>query len=291
MLLFLVILLGKAYKNNNKCYSCDSNCKTCSFDISIFTNSNCTSCEENKYLSDGKCLDIIIPNTTNVVQIAETSLDIIIPNSKNYVEVSEIVEFIDIIPLIKCSKENPFEMVENNTCVNNCTIMERLNGLCIINYESKDNEENKEIEEKAINNIKREMKNLNTSYIDNGEDIMIKQKYSTITISSTKNQRNQKSYNKTNIDLCDCEYILKDKYNISYNKSLYILKLDIEQEGFQFPIIEYEVYYPLFGTSNIKLNLTSCIDYKINLSIPALLSDNLQNMAQIFLYPIEKMNL
>ena len=261
--------------NNNKCYSCDSNCKTCSFDISIFTNSNCTSCEENKFLSDGKCLDIIIPSTTNVVQIAKTSLDIIIPNSKNYVEVSEIVEFIDNVPLKKCSKENPFEMVENTTCVNNCTIMERLNGLCIINYESKDNEENKEIEEKAINNIKREMKNLNTSYIDNGEDIMIKQKYSTITISSTKNQRNQKSYNKTNIDLCDCEYILKDKYNISYNKSLYILKLDIEREGFQFPIIEYEVYYPLFGTSNIKLNLTSCIDYKINLSIPALLSDNI----------------
>jgi len=45
------------YTYNNKCYSCDSNCKTCSFDENILINSNFTSCEPNKYLYMGNCID------------------------------------------------------------------------------------------------------------------------------------------------------------------------------------------------------------------------------------------
>ena len=59
---------------------------------------------------------------------------------------------------------------------------------------------------------------------------------------------------------------------------MYILIIDVKQEGLKIPKIEYEVYYPLFGTSLIKLNLTSCENIKIDLSIPVILSDSLDKI-------------
>ena len=68
---------------------------------------------------------------------------------------------------------------------------------------------------------------------------------------------------------------IKEEYNIPKNKSLYILKIDVKQEGYQIPKIIYEVYYPLFGNNLIKLNLTVCEGIKIDISIPIKLPDNL----------------
>ena len=82
----------------------------------------------------------------------------------------------------------------------------------------------------------------------------------------------------TTIDLGECEYKIKDEYNIPKNKSLYILKIDVKQEGLKIPKIEYEVYYPLFGRELIKLNLTVCENSKIDLSIPVILSDSLDKI-------------
>ena len=108
--------------------------------------------------------------------------------------------------------------------------------------------------------------------------MVIKQKYSTITISTTENQKNEKSLNVSTIDFGECEDKIKEEYNIPKNKSLYILKIDVRQEGIKIPKIEYEVYYPLFGKSLIKLNLTVCQDYKIDLSIPVVLTDNIDKI-------------
>ena len=215
-------------------------------------------------------------STTTVPEITEvTEINIF---NKDYLtsilETTKRIEINTIINDIKCTKEYPFKMVKTHTCVNNCTIVERQKGLCIINYELKDNEDNKEIEEKVIQDVKEEMKNLNISEVDKG-DIIIKQKSSTITISTSDNQKNGKSPNTTNIDLGQCEDKIKEAYNIPKNKSLYILKLEVKQEGLQIPKIDYEVYYPLFGGENIKLNLTACSDLKIDISIPASISDNI----------------
>ena len=179
----------------------------------------------------------------------------------------------------KCSREFPFEIIKTQQCVNNCSISERQKNLCKINYESQDNKINNEAEEKAVENIKEELtKEFNTSDIDKGTNIVIEQKGSTITISTTENQKNEKSSNMTTIDLGECEYKIKDEYNIPKNKSLYILKIDVKQEGLKIPKIEYEVYYPLFGRELIKLNLTVCENSKIDLSIPVILSDSLDKI-------------
>ena len=166
-------------------------------------------------------------------------------------------------------------MIGTQECVNNCSINEREKGICKINYISQD-ENNKESEEKAVENIKEQLtKDFNTSDVDYGKDIVIKQQYSTITITTTENQKKEKSSNSTTIDLGECENIIKDEYNISKNKSLYILKIDVKQKGLKIPKIVYEVYYPLFGDNLIKLNLTVCKNSKIVISIPVALTEDI----------------
>ena len=130
-----------------------------------------------------------------------------------------------------------------------------------------------------MENIQEEItKDFDTSEIDKGGNIVIQQKDSTITISSTDNQKNEKSSNSSSIDLGECENKIKDEYNIPRNKPLYILKLDVKQEGFKTPKIEYEVYYPLFNKGLIKLNMTACANLKIDLSIPMVLSDDIDKV-------------
>ena len=61
---------------------------------------------------------------------------------------------------------------------------------------------------------------------------------------------------------------------------MYILKIDVNQEGLKIPKIKYEVYYPLFGDSLIKLNLTVCKNSKIDLSIPTVITESLDKVNQ-----------
>ena len=78
------------------------------------------------------------------------------------------------------------------------------------------------------------------------------------------------------MDLGECEYLLKKDYNISINDSLYILQIISEEEGMRIPKIEYEVYYPLYSSNNLtKLNLSSCKDTKIEISIAVKINDTL----------------
>ena len=88
----------------------------------------------------------------------------------------------------------------------------------------------------------------------------------------------KKKLNISTIDLGECENKIKEEYNIPKNKSLYILKIDVKQDGLKIPKIEYEVYYPLFGKSLIKLNLTSCKNSKIELSIPVTFTESLDKI-------------
>ena len=99
-------------------------------------------------------------------------------------------------------------------------------------------------------------------------------------ITNSENQRRQKTLNisLTTIDLGECETKLKQEYNISKNKSLYIFKVDILQDGLKIPKIEYEVYYPLHGKNLIKLNLTICQGVKMEFLIPVNIN---QEMDQI----------
>ena len=181
---------------------------------------------------------------------------------------------------IKCTKEFPFEEIETQECINSCSIFERQKKICKSNYISNETDSSKTIQDVAIDNVKEDLAtNFNTSDIDNGENIVIEDENSTLTITTTENQKNNEiNKNSTTINLGKCETKLKEHYKIPKNKSLYILKLDVAQEGMKIPKIEYEVYYPINGSNLEKLDLKICEDTKIEISIPVELNENIDKL-------------
>ena len=97
-----------------------------------------------------------------------------------------------------------------------------------------------------------------------------------ITLTTTSLQKENQDKNKTTIDLKECENKLKDFYKIPENESLYIIKIDINEEGMKIPIIEYEVYYPLNANNFTKLNLSICEGTKIDILIPISINDDIE---------------
>ena len=87
-------------------------------------------------------------------------------------------------------------------------------------------------------------------------------------LTTTYIQKLNKHKNLSSIDFRECEYKLKDEYNISKNDSLYILKLDVEEKGMKIPKIEYELYYPFDNNELSVLNLSFCLNNKIDIFIP-----------------------
>ena len=99
----------------------------------------------------------------------------------------------------------------------------------------------------------------------------------TITLTTTENQKNNINNNLTKIDLGQCENLLREVYNI-HNKTIYMKKIDIVQEGIQIPKIKYDVYCKLNSSNLIKLYLTVCKNSKISLSIPIEISESLEKL-------------
>ena len=164
--------------------------------------------------------------------------------------------------------------LENNIsydilCSESCSLLQ------INNTIYKFNNKNIDEQEKMVANIRGEIiKGINTSELDNGEDIIIYGEDANVTI--TKNRLNPK-YGISRIDLGECETKLKNDYNISQNESLYMLKMDVKQDGYNIPKIEYEVYYPINNDSKLHLlNLSNCEDLNINIYLYLNLDGNLE---------------
>jgi len=214
---------------------------------------NCTKYDEYKYTFRNQCLNNCPPNTEKLGYYCK----------------------------IICPKESPFEIIKTQECVSNCGINDLENNICIINYIS--NETNEKIEEEMVNNIQEDLSNgYDTTNIDEGKDVIIEQKNSksTITISSTENQKkneNEKN-NITTINLGECETKLKEHYKIPKDKYLYILRIDVPQEGTNMLKMGYEVYYPLNGKNLEKLNLSYCEKAKVDISIPFEITEDMDKL-------------
>ena len=239
---------------------------------------NCTEDNIYKYEFQKKCYDNCPLNSTE--RKNKTNPDELIYSGNKY--------FCKPI----CNEQFPFELVNSQECIKNCPLKNILDKSCVLNYISKESEEsgNKEVENKnnkeeiikeydmIIENIEIGFtsNDFDTSNIEKGNDDIIENKQMTITLTTTKNQKNDKNnINKTIIELGDCEYSLKKAYDIPENESLFIKKLDINQDGMQIPKIEYDVYYKLNGTNLVKLNLSFCKKNKMNLFLPVKITENI----------------
>ena len=144
-----------------------------------------------------------------------------------------------------------------------------------------DNNNNEKINNQIEIKMQKLLMNLtnnayNSTLIDNKIQLITKNKTIYITFTSTYEQNmNEDKNNETTINLGLCENKLKDPYNISYNNSLYILKIDINETGMKIPKIEYEVYYPLYDLNLEKLDLSKCENIRVELSIPVYLDNDI----------------
>ena len=166
-----------------------------------------------------------------------------------------------------CYIDNPYNIISDTT-INNIT------DTIIITYSDK-KIDIKNKTELIKSNIERIFNELNLTEINNGMDKKIIEKDLVIILTSTLNQRINEDKNNISMNLGECENKLKNDYNISNNDSLYILQIISEESGMKIPKIEYEVYYPLYNNNLAKLNLTSCKDTKIEISISVKINDTL----------------
>ena len=170
----------------------------------------------------------------------------------------------------ECPNDTPYENLENNECIKECKATELFTGLCKINNDSP------EIKDNMMENIKEELMNGGLDFLlDNmtkGEkvDLVMKDDKAIYQFTTTENQNdNEQNSNISIINLGECEYKLKDYYNIDEKEPLLIYKIDIYEEGILSPKVEYEIYN---SKTKEQLNLTVCNDIKINILIPALIN-------------------
>ena len=116
----------------------------------------------------------------------------------------------------------------------------------------------------------------------NGEEIIFEGKdnffYQLTNLENELNNLDKKNNNSnrfSKIDLGDCENVLRDEYNLGDNVSLLILKYEKISNISSERYLQYEVYESL---NKKRLNLSLCKDIPIDVYIPVMLSDKIQNL-------------
>ena len=147
------------------------------------------------------------------------------------------------------------------------SILSFVNDLLISNNTKSFNSSYMEKQDQILEKVQDIINNgLDTTDIKKGNDITMNTGTVNYTITTTSNQKNNKNNNVSTINLGECENKLKEKYNISKNDTLYILKVDVLIDSIK--KVEYDAYYPFFSNILTKLDLSICKDIKIDISIP-----------------------
>ena len=132
-----------------------------------------------------------------------------------------------------------------------------------------------EIESDFITIINYLKNNFNKINIDNGADMKITRGNIHYIMTSTKNQKNNENGDTTIINLKDCETKLRGEYKIQPKDPLYIIKIDVKEEGMKIQKIEYEVFSTFNNYTLTQLNLSFCNNTKVDILIPVPLKDDI----------------
>ena len=270
--------ISGTYNNNYKCEDCHSDCKECEGPYTS-DNSNCKTCKSNeKYLNYGNC----ISNCPRGSYINETTNQKICKCKFDQFFICSIESFNSDLD-ISCELNNDYYPIYNDLnkythfqkCAKKCDIQEIVNEYCILNYKGNENINKFDL---LLNYVEKYFTSVdyNSTKIENLIDEFFEFHNLKVTLTTTKNQKNNEiNNNETTIDLKECEITLKDIYNISYNETLFMKKIEVLEDGMMIPKIEFDVYYKLNLTNLVKLNLTYCINNKIDISIPIKLEGNI----------------
>ena len=154
-------------------------------------------------------------------------------------------------------REN-IQKVEENININNCTYEELINNKC----------SNIKININQVLQIKQKLLNNYTK-----ENTIIKTENIIIQLSTIEEQKNSDYPDISNIDLGECETLLKQSNNISMQSSLILFKTDIKTENLSSTYVYYEIYEPI----NLKkLDLSVCNSAQISISVPITLESDVE---------------
>ena len=123
-----------------------------------------------------------------------------------------------------------------------------------------------------LEEFRTEIISYNTKKIDIGHDYFRSEENVVYTLTSTRNQNNNKYFNVSSIELNECYNRIIKQYGLQNNSNIYILKVDILLPGTKIPKVEYELYYPLNGTNLTLLNMSVCENTKIDIYLPTNIS-------------------
>ena len=249
---------------------CYLSCKECNISGNM-TNHNCIECDDEYVFELDKNY------YKNCYKICDYFFYYDINNNKSY-----------CTPELECPENYSYLIPAKNECISNCT-----NDL-IYKYEYNKKYYNKcpkytlerslyfcddikNLDEYIIYMRQFFINEINLTYIKEENDYEEKRENILVTITTTDNQKKENiNKDKTTFDLGECEDELKDYYNISYNDTLYIFKIDVSIQGMKIPKIFYEIYYPLYNDTPQLLNLSICKNKNIDLIIPFSLNDTIE---------------
>ena len=194
-------------------------------------NDTCTdTCKEiNKYEYNGKCYNECPENKTN----------------------SKIKMVNDYYCKKMCLKETPFLIIDENICVNYCSINDIINEKCFLSYNLNDS---KDI---MMNNIIESIKNNDfpKEKIENGK-LTFNEKEVIFSLSKLNpGIDNNDILSYINNSLCENSFKNMNN-NIYIENNAYLLTIEITLQNFNTSKKVYEIFYPLFNTTNLtQLNL------------------------------------
>ena len=261
--------------NNKKFCTQNESCPNNYTKLKIDNNECIENCPNaTHYEEENKCYPKYSPTTeefTDMITINKLIFSTNTITNKDILENEFTQNEINII--ISDFEDN--KVIENEVNISNNLSNHTINNFVsetMFSFENKNifdsNILTRNINQSEFDNIKDKiLKTYNLTYILEGNDIVIRfYKNNSIILSTTKNQKYNPNTSKTSINLKECEDIIKNEYKISLNDTLFILKLEITEEGMKIPKIEYELYYPLYdGEELIQLDLTKCKNNKIDI--------------------------
>ena len=225
--------------NSNTCLSCKSPCNTC------INENKCKSCIDNYFYFSNLCHEC-----AKNCETTYNNCKCLICQKGYYFDIYKCFKCNSncktcIVSSTRCTSCNNGYLLSNNKCIYNEELFNNFISIDIDDNNESEIEKKIKFYDQIFENIESVYTNekYDTSILDNGEDDYLEINEIKMVLTTANNQKNNKYYNISSIDLRQCETLLKHFYHISEEESLYIKKIDIIQEDMKIPKIEYAIYF------------------------------------------------
>ena len=249
--------------------------KICSYNFYYEENSNKYLCTNYYNLSIyGNSLTLNHEISCNLTSTYSVENTFIVEKCPENFESSNDREGEQFYCIPNCPREKPFLLIYQAECSYNCSISERQNRKCITYYQKGNfnafdiiiNQTRDELiynfDKSVVNGNKINEKNINISILS----IDLKEVNLEKKTNNNLKKRELSEIDDYYINLQQCiKNLLNNGDNSLENENLYLLRVDVDQDGMKYPNFFYELYQSSYCMS--KLNLQNCEGIKTIIEI------------------------